>query len=329
MCTCEPTFNGMTVVSWVASAFNDCLYTWADISSFILGWTAILIWCICLFPQIWVNYTTKRVDGLSGAFVLEWTLGDAMNLMGCYLTEALPTQTYQAIYFVACDMGLLLQWLYYKRLLKTHISTYDGEYGSLASDFRDFERLKSSARQTLRRSSPGVYKQIPINQHLLTICMSIICLSSRVNAYEESPPCLDPIVVSKWAAISGTVVSWISGIFYFTSRFPQVLRNHRRKSTQGLSLLMFTFLIMGNAMYGLSILLRQPPINKEFFLNKLPFLVGSVGTFVFDITIFIQFTMYRKNRLQLHSDDRSVVSWYSSNKGSNWFPSSRSRDSFA
>lgn len=251
-----------------------------------------------------------------------------MNLMGCYLTDALPTQTYQAIYFVACDVGLLLQWLYYKRLLKTHISTYDGDYGSLASDFRDFERLKS-AKQTLRRSSPGIGKKISVNHHLLTICMCVICLSSGANGYQQSPDCVNPVVVSKWAAMSGTIVSWISGVFYFTSRFPQVFRNYRRKSTEGLSLLMFAFLIMGNAMYGLSIMLRQPPLNKDFLLDKLPFLIGSVGTFVFDITIFIQFTMYRKNRVRVQSDDSGVISWYSSHRGSNWFPSSRSRDSFA
>ncbi len=45
-------------------------------------------------------------------------------------------------------------------------------------------------------------------------------------------------------------------------------------------------------MYGISICLRVPEINAAFFELKMPYLVGSVLTLIFDITIFAQGYLY-------------------------------------
>ena len=57
----------------------------------------------------------------------------------------------------------------------------------------------------------------------------------------------------------------------------------RRCSVEGLSPIMFVLAIMGNATYGLGIFLYS--VEPVFLLQRLPWLVGSVGTFVFDFIV--------------------------------------------
>jgi len=299
MCHCEPTFLGNPVIQWVAIWFNDCLYTWSDIASFIFGWCSIFIWCICLFPQIWVNYKIKRVDGISGCFILEWVLGDVTNLVGCILTKSLPTQTYQAIYFVAIDIGLIGQWFYYKaRARRLGISVKDSYFGSLTSECDDFEKVKARMLSQARKlsGSPVLSRSGSRHslQHQLLTVITLCCLTCRVNAYRPSPGCLDPKTVSISVQNVGIILAWLSGVIYFSSRCPQIIKNYQLKSTEGLSFGMFCLTICGNTFYGLSVMLRRPIIDASFYKKKLPFLIGSVGTFVFDIAIVVQFFLYRK-----------------------------------
>ena len=52
---------------------------------------------------------------------------------------------------------------------------------------------------------------------------------------------------------------------------------------EGLSPIMFGLAIMGNATYGLGIFLYS--VEPVFLLQRLPWLVGSVGTFIFDFIV--------------------------------------------
>ena len=56
-----------------------------------------------------------------------------------------------------------------------------------------------------------------------------------------------------------------------------------RCSVEGLSLYMFILAVLGNVTYGLGILLYS--VDGIFLLQKLPWLVGSIGTLSFDITV--------------------------------------------
>ena len=57
----------------------------------------------------------------------------------------------------------------------------------------------------------------------------------------------------------------------------------RHCSVEGLSLVMFVLAILGNATYGLGIFLYS--VDPVFLLQHLPWLVGSVGTLVFDVIV--------------------------------------------
>ena len=56
-----------------------------------------------------------------------------------------------------------------------------------------------------------------------------------------------------------------------------------RCSVEGLSVHMFILSVLGNVTYGLGILLYS--VDGVFLLQKLPWLVGSLGTMVFDIIV--------------------------------------------
>jgi solute carrier family 66 (lysosomal lysine-arginine transporter), member 1 len=59
---------------------------------------------------------------------------------------------------------------------------------------------------------------------------------------------------------------------------------------KGLSLLFFILSLLGNATYGAGILFHST--EREYFLKNLPWLIGSLGTMVEDVTIFVQFHIY-------------------------------------
>lgn len=53
----------------------------------------------------------------------------------------------------------------------------------------------------------------------------------------------------------GYVFGCVSAVCYLSGRIPQLIKNHRRQSTEGISLAMFVIIIFGNLTYGLSVIL--------------------------------------------------------------------------
>ncbi|KAF9996043.1 hypothetical protein BGZ79_010225 [Entomortierella chlamydospora] len=70
----------------------------------------------------------------------------------------------------------------------------------------------------------------------------------------------------------------------------------KRKSVQGLSILMFFWAAMGNLTYSLSILNSADAVNpdtrQKFLREAVPYLLGSSGTLMFDVSIFGQWLYY-------------------------------------
>jgi uncharacterized protein with PQ loop repeat len=128
---------------------------------------------------------------------------------------------------------------------------------------------------------------------------------------------------SEWV---GHIFAWICCAFYLTSRLPQILENHRRKSTKGINISLFTAALCGNLFYTIGILTNPHAHNdsarKEFLLNALPYLLGSAGYFIplastksnnirtvmFDVTIITQyFTYWGQDPVDL---DREAIKRY-------------------
>ncbi|PWY74664.1 PQ loop repeat protein [Aspergillus eucalypticola CBS 122712] len=107
----------------------------------------------------------------------------------------------------------------------------------------------------------------------------------------------------------GQVFGYLCAVLYLGSRLPQILLNYRRKSTDGVSLLFFLFACIGNLTYVLSILAYSPVCQRRhhgrcrsdelaslygrYILVNLSWLIGSFGTLLLDMCIFIQFFLYQ------------------------------------
>lgn len=75
-----------------------------------------------------------------------------------------------------------------------------------------------------------------------------------------------------------------------SARIPQILKNYREKSCEGLALLFFMLSMVGNLTYGISLVAYSQ--DKDYLLNALPWLIGSLGTIAEDLIIFAQFRLY-------------------------------------
>ncbi|KAF9265478.1 hypothetical protein L218DRAFT_860010 [Marasmius fiardii PR-910] len=154
-------------------------------------------------------------------------------------------------------------------------------------DFDELDSYAPSSKETVHTSHITV--QIPSN----------ISLTAHPEASGER--------------IIGRIFSWLCTTLYLTSRLPQIWKNFARKSVEGLSVYLFIFAFLGNLFYVLSILsnpqAHQPlPASREFIKESIPYLLGSGGTFVFDVTIVMQVMIYRrKPRNVRRGRRRSIV----------------------
>lgn len=91
----------------------------------------------------------------------------------------------------------------------------------------------------------------------------------------------------------GRMFAWTCTTLYLLSRIPQLLKNRKRQSVEGLSASLFIFAVGGNLTYASSIL-THPGQTLDSLLEALPYLIGSAGTLIFDFSIFCQFLWYTK-----------------------------------
>jgi uncharacterized protein with PQ loop repeat len=90
--------------------------------------------------------------------------------------------------------------------------------------------------------------------------------------------------------LGAQILGYASAVCYLGARIPQIIKNQREKSCEGLSLLFFILSLLGNATYGAGIIFHSQ--EKNYLLTNLPWLIGSLGTMVEDVTIFIQFRVF-------------------------------------
>lgn len=79
-----------------------------------------------------------------------------------------------------------------------------------------------------------------------------------------------------------------------SARIPQIIKNYREKSCEGLSLLFFLLSLTGNLTYGASVTAYDQ--HADYLIRALPWLLGSLGTMVEDCIIFVQFHLYSPKR---------------------------------
>lgn len=108
---------------------------------------------------------------------------------------------------------------------------------------------------------------------------------------------LNTIVNVKYEEI-GSILGWITMMTYLVGRFPQIYMNWNRKTTEGLSLLMYIFTILGNLFY-IGVIFSTP----EYFTENIPWLITGIFSIVLDIIIISQHYYYiNKNKTKILID---------------------------
>ncbi|XP_075882635.1 lysosomal amino acid transporter 1 homolog isoform X2 [Nelusetta ayraudi] len=267
-------------VQWVLDILKECAQDGRDMASVYLGLISILCFMVSSLPQYYSSCKAGNMDrAISIWFLLLWLGGDTCNLVGSFLADQLPLQTYTAIYYVIADLLMLGMYSYYKvnnrmnqnrRIL--HVVGVACVLGFSAS----FTQLPAFSSQ--QDAIPTAFR----SRALLwtTDSSGIRTFTSR--------------------EIVGFSIGSVSSMLYLCSRLPQMYTNYERKSTEGVSYFLFALVILGNTMYGLSVLLKNPDDGlgeKSYIVHHLPWLVGSLGTLMLDLTISVQFLIYRRPRV--------------------------------
>lgn len=161
-------------------------------------------------------------------------------------------------------------------------------------------------------------------------------ISRQVIGVDQGPS--DPAAtepeqpVDKPVVAVGMVLGYTSALCYLCARIPQIIKNWREKSTEGmfksttyqscaqatwacqtltthhhrlgLALLFFLLSLTGNLTYGLSLFAYSQ--EGAYLVKALPWLLGSLGTIVEDSVIFVQFKLYSA-KPQAKVDSESAI----------------------
>lgn len=120
--------------------------------------------------------------------------------------------------------------------------------------------------------------------------------STRMGALDEpGVPSEEPTLqADDIYAKFGMALGYFSAVCYLCARIPQIIKNYREKSCEGLALLFFLLSLTGNFTYGASLVAYSQ--DRAYLVKALPWLLGSLGTIVEDMVIFFQFRLYSPRR---------------------------------
>lgn len=272
----------------------------------VFGSISLVAWICVILPQLFANFKAKSADGLSMAFLIVWLLGDATNLMGALFTRLAPTAIILPCYFVLADVVLILQCIYYNNLNKRRAAAQLQEEVAEASEDSPLLRRSSSLRSRDAEepsklpaeddaAATGTTNTWVNNTLSLLAVYGVGCaawfISYKAGAWDTKEPAPDaPEEVENPLEIAGLTLGYISAVCYLCARIPQIIKNYKEKSCEGLALLFFMLSLTGNLTYGTSLVAYSQ--ERKYLLNALPFLLGSLGTIVEDCIIFVQFRLY-------------------------------------
>uniref|UniRef100_A0A8B9FYN1 Lysosomal amino acid transporter 1 homolog n=1 Tax=Amazona collaria TaxID=241587 RepID=A0A8B9FYN1_9PSIT len=270
---------------WVMDVFSECAQDGRDIASVILGLVSIFCFAAASFPQFYQACKTGIMDrALSIYFLLGWLGGDLLNLIGSFLAHQLPLQVYTAIYYVLADLVMLALYCYYKVKNRGGGFTAQINAAFLFLSLGTLSTVSFLGRGAAVAQDPVVFRGRSL-------------LSTHVGELVSEPFTRSEII--------GFTIGSVSSVLYLCSRVPQIYTNYKRKSTIGISYSLFALVMLGNSLYGLSVLLKNPEPGQsegDYVLHHLPWLVGSLGVLSLDVVISFQFLAYRGGKPGTHEE---------------------------
>ncbi|KAJ7306608.1 hypothetical protein JRQ81_010003 [Phrynocephalus forsythii] len=266
---------------WVMEVLYECAQDGWDLASVALGFVSILCFAAASFPQFYLACKTGLMDqALSFYFLLGWLGGDSLNLLGSFLADQLPLQVYTAIYYVLADLLMISLYLYYK--------------------VKNQNRLASASINAvvafLLVGSVSAASSVVVPPPHLGDGSAAAFKGRTLLSLPEDHVKWEPFTQKE---IIGFVIGSVSSLLYLLSRAPQIYTNFKRKSTTGISYSLFALVMLGNLLYGLSVLMKNPDPGQaegSYVIHHLPWLIGSLGVLSLDIVISFQFLAYRPKK---------------------------------
>ncbi|KAF3483656.1 PQ-loop repeat-containing protein 2 [Arthroderma uncinatum] len=354
----------------LSSLLHTCLPTPLALISSTLGMLSIVAWLFAQLPQIYKNYRIKSTAGLSVFFIVEWLLADTANFTGAVLTKQAGWQVTIAAYYVVVDVIMVYQHYWYTHIKKWKsnrlrcVKSGDDDDSDMWSNFpasdcdscqqlpasqytssvRPTDELKmagkrasdekaqpASGKRYVKAGTSGSSLTSPKAVLFVSMLCAVLANATSVPTPDmsQSQPLRMPQLNSAEAV--GRVFSWISALLYLGSRLPQLYKNYTRKSTAGLSPLLFIAAFSGNTFYSTSMLTNPngwsdfPPYGGggwagpdgndrlNWILLAIPFWLGATGVLLLDVCMGIQFLIYGEHGRQIiariPSEERGRRRW--------------------
>jgi len=241
-------------------------------------------------PQLVENYRQKSAQGISLTFLCVWFVGDVANLIGALWAKLVPTVIALAIYFCVADTILIAQCVYYNTLNAREEERRQRQASAASTQSDEEEPLLSRRESAAsasniglpgshrRKSSGAASKRVGADGRVLPsisedpldvagsagrewakniVAVLIICAVGAAGwaiAWQAGVwvPVPDDSVESDAAPtpLGAEIVGYFSAVCYLGARIPQIVKNAREKSCDGLSLLFFLLSVLGNLTYG-------------------------------------------------------------------------------
>ncbi|RPB26386.1 PQ-loop-domain-containing protein [Terfezia boudieri ATCC MYA-4762] len=299
--------------------FGTCIPSQLSLISSVLGLCSISAWLFSQIPQVIKNYRNRSVEGLSALFLLNWFLGDICNFLGTVILNQMFFQKAIGAYYVTVDFALMLQFIWYGVFVMT---------GKKASGYSALDVVVTDSDDSGDRERKGV----PVVIHGVSLSPPESPSNSLMGSYASggAAVALEPVQISRsgdWISIDtlGKILSWVSTSLYCTSRLPQLYKNYTRRTTAGLSIMLFVAAFFGNLFYSLSLLtnplgwadyepyggggIAGPEGSKrsEWWANTLPFFMGASGVLCQDAMVYVQYLWWGDEEKVEELSDEVVV----------------------
>lgn len=258
-------------------------------------------------PQLIEQWRLQSAEGIAIGFISIWFLGDVLNLIGSIWAGLLPEVIFLAIWFCIADSLMIFSYIYYTRIFPkhhrrrsshrkhSHNSSHEVHESSLGQENAPLLRRRSSTLTDIAMEQP--YKNVFVS-YVLPI---LFVLGAGTLGYFLSGSSSGPSEDNKPMTLGPQIVGYLSAFLYLGARIPQIIQNHKRRSVEGLSLLFFLLSTLGNITYAGQILFYRS--DSQYILLNLSWLLGSIGTILEDIFIFLQFYMYKDSKHEAVAGD--------------------------
>ncbi|KAH0572241.1 Seven transmembrane protein 1 [Spironucleus salmonicida] len=273
-CRCAK-HDGDDANAFINAAFGDCKYNNLDYAQFIFGWLSLFCWVVANYPQIREQYLIKSSGGMSWGFILFLVSGDTLNLVSVFVLDLLFTQRILAAIWISMDIVMIFQQIFYSK--KTPIS----------------RSIKVNLQEGI------IYGMIFAYVISLLITIGVLqgqLFTSTTGVFTE---CSTP-VISKTRNIIGLVLGYATVPFYCLTRPFQIALNYKRKSVEGLSVVMFCITIAANVTQLSQLCLSTASIyifdsaNISSSYDQIPYFLAAFVPVSLDVVILCQFYYYTK-----------------------------------